>query len=197
MFVVRLFPDRPVASRVELNQVVERGVLSYTLAQNYDKKPAKMALEQQLTFTPLVPKTWSSRDPAASSDILIVDYENGQPIPQNGHILVPSSKKGSFLLQKAILLYKACFLEFKQVADMVFDLSHHQVAKLNIGFLTTASERLQNVTTKYMIFNPKIKMADFYHQIASIFGIMQDKSLDENFNSIVFAIEDNGVTMEG
>ena len=94
--LVRLFPDKPVENRMELNRMVEKGVLSYILAQTYDKKPAQMSLEQRLTFTPLVPETWSAEDPAASSDILIVDFEPGQPLPQNGNALVPDSKKGRF-----------------------------------------------------------------------------------------------------
>ena len=91
---MRLFPSEPVSNRLELNQVVEKGVLSYLLAQTYDKKPAKHALEQQLTFTPLVPRVWAPEDPAASSDILIVDFEEGEPLPQNGQYLVPGSKTG-------------------------------------------------------------------------------------------------------
>ena len=80
--------------RVELNNVVERGVLSYLIAQIYDKRPAQHALEQKLTFTPVPVRVWKSDDPAACSDILIIEVEEGEPLPQNGHYLVPDSTTG-------------------------------------------------------------------------------------------------------
>ena len=107
---MRLFPEAPVSDRLALNEVVERGVLSYLLAQTYDKKPTKHALDQQLTFTPLVPKVWMPDDPAASSDILILDFEEtSEPSPQNGQYLVPGSKTGIRPYLRA-LLSLICFL---------------------------------------------------------------------------------------
>ena len=92
-----MFPKEPTENRVKLNQVIERGILSYLIAQSYDKKPIQRAREQKLVFTPLLPsQAWSADDPAAFSNVLLIEYEDEDPQPQNGQLLNSDNKKGDY-----------------------------------------------------------------------------------------------------
>ena len=71
------------------------------------------------------------------------------------------------------------------------------MANVNIGFLYNGSEKMQDTITKCIAFNADIPMMAFYRALASLLKIMKGRALKEGFSSIVFAIEDNGATMEG
>lgn len=83
-------------TRVDLRHAIEKEVLTYLTALQYDKKKDKLAEERSTTFTPLPKEKAPKADPAAKSCIGLVDYDPKDPMPQSGHYYVPDSATGKF-----------------------------------------------------------------------------------------------------
>ena len=86
-------------TRVDLRQAIEKEVLSYMVAVQYDKCRDKLANERATNFTPLPPAEPGISNPAAKSCISLIDYNANDPVPQAGHFLIsdsPSGKKIKF-----------------------------------------------------------------------------------------------------
>ena len=84
-----------MSTRVDLRHAIEKEVLTYLTALQYDKKKDKLTEERNTTFSPL-PKTENvpRADPAAKSCLAEVGYNEEDPMPQSGHCLIPDSPTG-------------------------------------------------------------------------------------------------------
>ena len=91
-------------TRVDLRQAIEKEVLSYMVAVQYDKCRDKLANERATNFTPLPPAEPGMIDPAAKSCISLVDYNASDPVPQAGHYLISDSPTGMFFSSTDLLL---------------------------------------------------------------------------------------------
>ena len=69
--------QRTFNTRVDLRQAVEKELLSYMTAVQYDKVQGKLAFERKVTFTPFPNVGGSIEDPASRSHFLLIDY-NGE-----------------------------------------------------------------------------------------------------------------------
>ena len=78
-------------SRVDLRQAIEKEVLTYLVALQFDQKKEKLVQERNTTFTPLPKEKAPKNDPAARSCIGFVDYDDKDPMPQSGHYIIPDS----------------------------------------------------------------------------------------------------------
>ena len=81
-------------TRVDLRQAIEKEVLSYMVAVQYDKCRDKLANERATTFTPLPPAELAMIDPASKSCISIIDYNSNDPVPQAGNFLISDVPTG-------------------------------------------------------------------------------------------------------
>ena len=81
-------------TRVDLRQAIEKEVLTYLTALQYDQQKDKLAEERKITFTPLPKLNAPKHDPAAKSCIALVDVDEEDPIPQSGHYFIPDSPAG-------------------------------------------------------------------------------------------------------
>ena len=90
--------NTPAMTRVDLREAIEKELLSYLVALQYDKKRNKMAEERNTNFTPLPVENFNRADPAATSMMALVDYDPLDPQPQTGHALIPDVPTGRFLV---------------------------------------------------------------------------------------------------
>ena len=81
-------------TRVDLRQAIEKEVLSYMVAVQYDKCRDKLANERATVFTPLPSAESGMIDPASKSCISLIDYDASDPIPQAGHFLISDVTTG-------------------------------------------------------------------------------------------------------
>ena len=81
-------------TRVDLRQAIEKEVLSYMVAVQYDKCRDKLANERATFFTPLPSAESGMIDPASKSCISLIDYDASDPIPQAGHFLISDVNTG-------------------------------------------------------------------------------------------------------
>ena len=83
-----------LSTRVDLRHAIEKEVLTYLTAIQYDRKKDKLIEERNTTFTPL-PKTENvpKSDPASKSCFSAVDYDPEDPMPQSGHYYIPDDPK--------------------------------------------------------------------------------------------------------
>ena len=81
-------------TRVDLRQAIEKEVLSYMVAVQYDKCRDKLANERATVFTPLPSAESGIIDPAANSCIALIDYNATDPVPQAGHYLISDVPTG-------------------------------------------------------------------------------------------------------
>lgn len=84
-------------SRADLRRALQKKVLTFMLADTYDKFPKKLAIERGMTFTPLVPKEVDRTNPAVHSNCLLADHDPKDPSPQKGNLLMPDTDCGEFL----------------------------------------------------------------------------------------------------
>ena len=77
----------------ELAQAAEESVLTYLAAIRYEQKPRQLALERGLTFAPIPVANFDPEDPAASSVVLNIDFDNSDPSPLNANYLASLSGK--------------------------------------------------------------------------------------------------------
>ena len=80
----------------EMREAAERNVLAYITAMLYEQNPRQWMLERGLTFSPLVPESFTSEDPAALSSGIAVDYDGDSPSVTNANALAQMS--GEYLL---------------------------------------------------------------------------------------------------
>ena len=92
-----------MATRVDLRHAIEKEVLTYLTALQYDKKKEKLVEERKTTFTPLPKLNAPKNDPAAKSCLAVVDANDEDPMPQSGHYYVPDSAKGTFYYKKGLM----------------------------------------------------------------------------------------------
>ena len=104
-------------TRVDLREAIEKEVLSYLLALQYDKKKNKMAEERNTTFTPLPNENFNRTDPAASSMMALVDYDPSDPQSQTGHAIIPDVPSN-----------------YEQTFDALYDLSKMHLPELGQGW---------------------------------------------------------------
>ena len=83
-------------SRADLRRALQKKLMTFMLADTFDKFPKKLALERGLTFTPLVPKDVDRTNPASNTKCLLVDHDPRDPSPQKGNLLMPDTDCGKF-----------------------------------------------------------------------------------------------------
>ena len=84
-------------TRVDLRLAVEKEVLSYLVALEYDSKPEKLAEDRNTNLTPLPVENSSRTDPAGKSMFSLVDYDEDDPQPHNGNPMMPENESGKIL----------------------------------------------------------------------------------------------------
>ena len=83
-----------MSTRVDLRHAIEKEVLTYLTALQYDRKQNKLAEDRQTTITPLPKQHAPKADPAARSCFAAVDVDKEDPMPQSGHCYVPDAPNG-------------------------------------------------------------------------------------------------------
>ena len=81
-------------SRADLRRALQKKLMTFMLADTFDKFPKKLAIERGLTFTPLVPKDVDRTNPASNTKCLLVDHDPKDPSPQKGNLLMPDTDCG-------------------------------------------------------------------------------------------------------
>ena len=81
-------------SRAEMRRALEKKVLTFALADAYEKHPTRMALERGITFTPLPPRVSDRTNPASNTCCLVLDHDAKDPSPQKGNHLMPEAENG-------------------------------------------------------------------------------------------------------
>ena len=81
-------------TRADMRQGLEKKVLTYFLADAYEKFPTKLALERGLVFTPLPSQNVDRINPASNSCCLLVDHDVKDPLPEKGNFFIPDSENG-------------------------------------------------------------------------------------------------------
>ena len=77
----------------DLRQAAEKSVLTYLIALGYDQKPRQLILERGLTFTPLPPDLINESDPAAFSNVIVIDFNNMDVSVSNANFLATMTGK--------------------------------------------------------------------------------------------------------
>ena len=85
-----------MSTRVDLRQAIEKEVLTYLTALQYDQNKEKLVQERNTTFTPLPKEKAPKADPAAKSHLGMIDYNEEDPMPQSGHYLISDSNNSKF-----------------------------------------------------------------------------------------------------
>ena len=88
----------PTPTRAELRRALEKKLLTFMMAENYDKFPSKLAQERGINFTPLPPLVPNRRNPALNSACMLMDHDPRDPSPQKGNLLIPDTEEGKFLV---------------------------------------------------------------------------------------------------
>lgn len=158
-------------SQADIREALEKKVLSFTAASNYEALPKLLIIDRGMSFTQLPPRQFSDTDPAANSCILVVDYEEENPAPEKGNYLVADSKR-----------------DYTQLFDFLFDLTNMLVIKITISNGSQNSE--QNIV-KFLVVNPQAKLAEFNFEIAALLKIMQGGFVDDKYNSFVILLKSN------
>ena len=184
-----------MATRVDLRQAIEKEVLTYLTALQYDQQKDKLAEERKTTFTPLPKLNAPKNDPASKSCLAIVDVDEEDPMPQSGHYYVPDSPtgwfKGLFHLLTNFLTNES-YLEWDQTFDAVYDASCMMNARFNIGHLVPGLAGMTNSIIKTVLMHPNTTFADLYEEMAGCIKTMDGHELPKGCSSLVFALRDNG-----
>ena len=186
-------------TRADLRRGLEKKILTYMMADTYEKFPAKLAQERGMTFTPLPPLVIDRSNPAVNCGCMLMDHDGRDPSPQKGNLLISDTEEGEIKnhnlssyddqIKKSVLMY---LLDWTQTCNLNYDLTNKYQIKLNIitvldGEFPTEKETI----TKLLTVDRQTTMKEFYHETASIPILMKGRSLDESYTSIVYAIEDN------
>lgn len=86
-----------VPNRAELRRALEKKLLTFMMAENYEKFPSKLAQERGMSFTPLPPLNPDRRNPALNSTCLLMDHDPRDPCPEKGNLLIPDTEEGNFV----------------------------------------------------------------------------------------------------
>ena len=168
-------PANEVKTQSDIREELEKKVLTFMAASTYEALPSQLANERGITFTPLVPETFDEKDPAASSNTLVIDYEHSDPAPEKGNMMMSDSKKDN-----------------TQLFDVIYDLTNRLVIKLNI------SNGLENGPSilKLLSVSNLATIGQFSYEMASLLRIMQGGSVKTDFNSFVLAARDNRKSLD-
>ena len=164
-------PRKSGKTQADIREALEKKVLTYTAASNYEALPKLLILERGISFTQLPPREFDDNDPAASSCVLIIDYENEAPAPGKGNYLISDSKK-----------------DYTQLFDLLYDLTNMLVIKLVISNGSQAGEQR---IVKYLVVAPETKMEEFVFEITALLKIMQGGGIDDKYNSFVLIFKSN------
>ena len=118
---------------------------------------------------------YAAADPAAESVVLVLDFEDSRPLPQLGNYLMADQ-----------------VLNMKQVFDAHYDLTDMYVVQLNLGFLYPGASKMVNTISKATVVNGESTIRKLLYSLASMVKLLQGRELGKDFNSIVFALRDNG-----
>ena len=88
--IMRLF------TQSELREAAEKKVLTYLAALGYDQKPWQWARERGLKFLPIPALVYDKDDPAKSTLVILLDFDNLDPSMLNANFLKPVHGKGVF-----------------------------------------------------------------------------------------------------
>ena len=170
LFLVKM-AGKEVKTQVDIREALEKKVLTFMTASTYEAMPKLMVDERGISFTQLPPKVFDENDPAASSTVLVIDYEPENPSPLKGNYLISDSKK-----------------DYTQTFDLIYDLTNMMVIKLNISTGSQFSER--NIV-KFLVVSQDAKMGEFCFEIAALLNVMRGGAVDDQYNSFALAIGDN------
>ena len=81
-------------TRAELRRALEKKLLTFMMAENYDKFPSKLAQERGINFTPLPPLKADRSNPALNSCCMLMDHDPRDPSPEKGNLLIPDTEEG-------------------------------------------------------------------------------------------------------
>ena len=158
-------------TQADIREALEKKVLSFTAASNYEALPKLLIIDRGMSFTQLPPKEFSDSDPAANSCILVLDYDEENPAPEKGNYLVSDSKR-----------------DYTQLFDFLYDLTNMLVIKLTISNGSPNSE--QNIV-KFMVVNPQAKLSEVNFEITALLKMMQGGFVDDKYNSFVILLKSN------
>lgn len=81
-------------TRADLRRGLEKKLLTYMVADTYEKFPDKLAQERGMSFTPLPPLNVDRSNPALNSSCMVIDHEPHNPAPEKGNLMIPDSEEG-------------------------------------------------------------------------------------------------------
>ena len=81
-------------TRADLRRGLEKKILTFMMADTYEKFPSKLIQERGITFTPLPPLLVDRSNPALNSACMVLDHEGRDPSPQKGNLLIPDTEEG-------------------------------------------------------------------------------------------------------
>ena len=82
------------------------------------------------------------------------------------------------------------------MVDLMYDLTNMYLVRLKITTIFNGRDPNSNTTiTKCLLVERQTTMAEFYHETACLPIVMQGLSLDSNYESVAYAIEDNRLDM--
>ena len=160
----------------DIREALEKKVLTYMAASNYEAIPKLLVAERGISFTQLPPKQFDEEDPAASSCILVIDHEPENPSMEKGNYLISDSKK-----------------DYSQLFDLLYDLTKMLVIKLSI---TNGSPNSEQKIIKYLVVATQTKMNEFCYEITALLKIMQGGTVDDKYNSFVLILKSNQSTYQ-
>ena len=120
--ILVFIPDKMGQTQEDIREALEKKVLTYMAASNYEAIPKLLVAERGISFTQLPPKQFDEEDPAASSCILVIDHEPDNPSTEKGNYLISDSKK-----------------DYSQLFDLLYDLTKMLVIKLSINCQSSAA----------------------------------------------------------
>ena len=81
------------------------------------------------------------------------------------------------------------------MCNLQYDLTNKYLVKLNVITVLDGTDSKHTATaTKLLTVDRETTMAEFYHETASLPIMMKGRSLDDQYSSIVYSIEDNQFT---
>ena len=92
-----------IPTRADLRRGLEKKLLTYMVADTYEKFPSKLAQERGMSFTPLPPMMADRSNPAHNSCCMLIEHESKNPAPEKGNLLIPDTEEGKPYFPKNLL----------------------------------------------------------------------------------------------
>ena len=84
------------------------------------------------------------------------------------------------------------YLDFTPMIDMQYDLTKRYVARINVIIYNGVKRPVESQRfSKMFSIHRKTTMKDLYHETAALPTLMQGRTLDKDYSTIIFGIQDN------